>query len=470
MDQSVIPVPSPFARNPKLRESLYEDFLNEELILLLGEKVCYDCFTHLETWLCIPPAYTTIRVSTIFGDGNSTFKMLENILIQEYTNRNLCIPSITIHPVISDLVVIHCPRIPNERLPNRRELIIGSECGAAVLRGANVYAPGILGAPHGLQIGDKVAVYVDIFGECRRGLTKPFAGKKIFVGNGIATMNRQQIFCVDKPNGLAVQIYEPLYNCLPLRDILPKEVFLQNLPSVVCGHVVAPKPSDYVLDMCAAPGGKTTHLATIMKNEGILIALDKSNNKVQKIMRNVQLCNLSCVRAYVYDATKAADDTKTVEDSIATRKSGNFTCPPFPVELFDCVLLDAPCSALGQRPQLSNFMTPKELSSYPRLQKKLFTVGEKLLRKGGTLVYSTCTWTIAENEGIVKWALDTFPELSLDVQVPHIGSGGLQGAGLSQNHLNKLQRFPLITDPSSERINCDEDTIGFFIAKFKKNL
>lgn len=465
MDQKQIN--SPFEKNPNLREQLKQDLFNQK-DYEKAENPSF-VFEQFEKWLTNPPAYTTVRVNTMLTNADVALEKLKNILIQQCANRQLPIPSIIIHPCLPDLLVIYCPPVINQKIPHEHEIIVNSECGISVLRGADVYAPGVVACPHGLKVGDKVAVYADVDNNCRRGLVKPFLGRKKFVGNGILTVNRQQIFCIEKPYGLAIKIDEPLYNCWSFKDILPESLFLQNLPSVLCSHILAPKPGDYVLDMCAAPGGKTTHIGILMKNKGKLIALDKSLSKIQKITKNVKHCKLSCVKEFVYDSTKAVDTTKTSEDSENIRKSESLLMPPFPTELFDCVLLDAPCSALGQRPQLSNMMTLKELHSYPFLQKKLFNVAEKLLRKGGTLVYSTCTLTISENEAIVQWALDTFMNLILVSQSPHIGGIGISGTSLNPDQLRKLQRFPAASSIINGKTDFNTDTIGFFIAKFKKS-
>lgn len=91
--------------------------------------------------------------------------------------------------------------------------------------------------------------------------------------------------------------------------------------------------------------------------------------------------------------------------------------PPYPVNSFDRILLDAPCSALGQRPSLNNPMTSKELASYPALQRKLAATAVKLLKPGGTLVYSTCTFTSEENEEQVATLLREHKDMHLQPQV-----------------------------------------------------
>ncbi|MGH0164527.1 UNVERIFIED_CONTAM: hypothetical protein FKN15_060664 [Acipenser sinensis] len=209
---------------------------------------------------------------------------------------------------------------------------------------------------------------------------------------------------------------------------------------------------------------------------GEVIAMDKIANKLERIKQNAALLQLKCIKAYCFRGTKA----------LATDATGSSTDgPPFSPESFDRILLDAPCSGLGQRPNMACTWSLKVVLSYQLLQRKLFTVAVKLLKPGGVLVYSTCTITLAENEEQVAWALQTFPCLRLQPQEPHLGGEGMMGACLSRDQLKQLQRFDpgcvpaegLRFNPeeeSSQRTEADfiqqanKDTIGFFIAKFVK--
>ncbi|XP_036698044.1 tRNA (cytosine(72)-C(5))-methyltransferase NSUN6 isoform X4 [Balaenoptera musculus] len=275
------------------------------------------------------------------------------------------------------------------------------------------------------------------------------------------------------PRGIGVRMTDPVYLSPSFDNVLPSYLFLQNLPSAVVSHVLDPQPGEKILDLCAAPGGKTTHIAALMHDQGEVIALDKISNKVEKIKQNALLLGLNSIRAFCFDGTKALK-LDMVKDTDGE--------PPFLPESFDRILLDAPCSGMGQRPNMACTWTLKEVTSYQPLQRKLFTVAAELLKPGGVLVYSTCTVTLAENEEQVAWALETFPHLQLQHQDPQVGGEGMLGAGLSSEQLKRLQRFDPCVVPSQDsdtgslrdaRIEdmiwlANKDCIGFFIAKFVK--
>ena len=198
-----------------------------------------------------------------------------------------------------------------------------------------------------------------------------------------------------------------------------------------------PQPGERVLDMCAAPGGKTTHIAQKMNNTGLVVAGDKSNNKIKTIQSNCTRLGVTNVRAFAMDSTKClaaagAEIPVSCDESVS---------PPFPGEYFDRILLDAPCSALGQRPQFYNKIKIKELESFPKIQRKLFSTAVGLLAPGGVLVYSTCTNNLEENDNMVTWAINTFPDIEEDAERKSFG-----------------------------RPNSEVDTITFFISRFRKKI
>ncbi|CAL1597141.1 unnamed protein product [Knipowitschia caucasica] len=452
---------------PEVTAYLRSVFLNKELLTVVGHQAAEERFERLLSCLSHPPSHTCVRASTHLAPLEEIRQRLEQEL-----NKHLCgssaVPPVEMvpHPCIPDVLLLPVDG-PRCVQPLELEVVVGAQCGSAVLRGAHVFAPGVVSSPKFMKAGDVVSIFSDIDGKCTRGATS-FQGNKVFVGNGVAQMDRSTIFCTNEPKkGVAVCMTEPLYQSPSFDGVLPSLAFLQNLPSVVVGHVLGPRPGERVLDMCAAPGGKTCHIASLMKDQGEVVALDKIRNKIDRIRQNAQMLHLDSITAICFDSVKAV----TSDTDRLKAPEG----PPFPPEYFDRVLLDAPCSGLGQRPSMASSWSLKEICSYQPLQRKLLHAAVSLLKKGGVLVYSTCTVTLAENEEQVAWALKTFPCLSLVPQEPHIGAGGMPGAGLSHDQLCLLQRFsPELswgqTPPDSLfPHSANTNTIGFFIAKFLKN-
>ncbi|RHY29502.1 hypothetical protein DYB32_006897 [Aphanomyces invadans] len=258
---------------------------------------------------------------------------------------------------------------------------------------------------------------------------------------------------------------------------------MQNTPSSVVAHVLNPQPGDTVLDMCAAPGGKTSHLATLMQNRGTLVACDRSRRKVLEMKAFFDAVNLSIIVPIKLDSTQSVlpkqDIVPSVQQVILDARTKNPQAKLLPIagfgaETFDKVrrsaiivttanihpqiLLDPPCSALGLRPRLLHACNLSELEQYSNMQRNFLWAAVFLLKPGGTLVYSTCTVNPKENEQMVRHALDSYP-LELVAQSPVLGEPGLTNQGLTPDQAAKVQRF----DPASP-----SDTMGFFCAKFVK--
>lgn len=168
---------------------------------------------------------------------------------------------------------------------------------------------------------------------------------------------------------------------------------VQDESSCLVGLLVDPRPGEFVLDMCAAPGGKAIHMATLMKNRGKILALDNNEKKLQYIRENSRRQGLRIIQPRQADAAK-----------FKLR------------ELADRVLVDAPCSGLGvigRKADLRWAKDASEISELTVLQAKILENAATLLRPGGTLVYSTCTVEREENEAIVEHFLKTHENFSL---------------------------------------------------------
>jgi len=242
-----------------------------------------------------------------------------------------------------------------------------------------------------------------------------------------------------------------------MHGILDDRLMVQSLPSLLVSHILAPQPGERVLDMCASPGGKTTHLATLMANTGLLVALDRTQSKINDINKLAERLGLGpggCIQAQPMDCRKLMDPAATEPVRLP---DGRMRYPP---EYFDRILLDPSCSALGLRPRLLHTASAADLAGYVKLQRLLLRWAVKLLKPNGTLVFSTCTMNPLENEHNVLFCLENFP-LELQPQAPfHVGEPGLPIPGLSPGSCALVQRF----EPGSPRV----DAMGFFCAKFRK--
>lgn len=215
--------------------------------------------------------------------------------------------------------------------------------------------------------------------------------------------------------------------------------YLQEAASQLSPVVLSPLPGDFVLDMCAAPGSKTTQIAEMMRNKGLLVAVDTEPRRLASLRNNLERLGVTNTILFKKDARFIPDIKKS----------------------FDKILLDAPCS--GNFCIEPNFFSTKTLDgvrSRARLQKELLKAAYKVLNKGGTLVYSTCSLEPEENELVIDWFIKKFPDMHLVDTGLDIGDSGL--TTVFDNKLDpslvKTKRFwPHKTH-----------TQGFFIAKLIK--
>lgn len=449
-------------KDRRVEDFLFSEFYPSEVIEDKGEVACKMEFSHLLREMSYPPLYSTVRVNTMKENIVHVKQDLEDKLQEARPDHRF---AVTTHPELSDTLIIESlTRASEDFKPcSQTEVIVDPSCGSSVLHGADIYGPGVIGLSKGASLEDDVAIYVDLAGKCRRGLKTTYRQPKVFIANGSLGMSRQELFEGHKNTcGLAVEIKET-FVCNPsLNDLLPNKIFAQKLPSIVCSHVLNPQPGECILDMCAAPGGKTNHIATLMGNVGLVIALEKAKSKIRTIRRNSRNFRLNIVKAYHKDARNAV--TPGANEPTPEGR------PPYKSGSFDRVLLDAPCSGTGQRAQIKCLNPLNYMQSFPRNQRALFHKAVEAVKSGGTLVYSTCSLTTSENEAVVAWALEKFPEMKLVEQMPFLGSPGIRCHGLTEDQASKLQRFwPSSRLAGSNDANYNNDTIGFFIAKFVKD-
>ena len=219
--------------------------------------------------------------------------------------------------------------------------------------------------------------------------------------------------------------------------------YVQEASSMLPALILDPKENDFVLDMAAAPGSKTTQIAALMKNKGLIVANDNNYNRLKALTMNLQRSG--------------------VTNTIISLMEGRF----FSKFSFDKILLDAPCSGTGTLRKSPNTIKEWNANMIKRtsgIQRQLIKTAFNNLREGGTLVYSTCTLEPEEDEGVVSWLLDEF-----------------ENAKLEKINLSGLKSSPAVLEFEGKEFNSevkkclriwpqDNDTDGFFVAKIKKSL
>jgi 16S rRNA (cytosine967-C5)-methyltransferase len=175
---------------------------------------------------------------------------------------------------------------------------------------------------------------------------------------------------------------------------------VQGEASQLVGFLLDPKPDERILDACAAPGGKTTHLAELMDDRGEIIATDISARGIDKLKQNIRRLGLTSIRA--------------IQADIERELTGELALP------YDRILADLPCSGLGtlrSHPETKWHRREKDIERLSRLQTKILSRLSSYLKPGGTLVYSTCTLTYEENEQVVEEFLHQHEEFVLQSAV-----------------------------------------------------
>ncbi|MCI7813462.1 MAG: 16S rRNA (cytosine(967)-C(5))-methyltransferase RsmB [Lachnospiraceae bacterium] len=225
------------------------------------------------------------------------------------------------------------------------------------------------------------------------------------------------------------------YNYMKAINAFKKGYFqVQDVSSMLVAEVAAPKWGDYCIDVCAAPGGKSLHLADKLCGSGFVEARDVTESKVRLMEENIDRIDVINMKAVVADAT---------------------VFDPESVEKADILLADLPCSGLGvigKKPDIKYKMTPIKQQELVKLQRKILDTVYRYVKVGGTLIYSTCTIGADENQFNVKWFLENYP-FRLESIDPYL-CDELKGKTTKAGY---LQLLPGI-----------HQSDGFFLAKFKR--
>ena len=222
-------------------------------------------------------------------------------------------------------------------------------------------------------------------------------------------------------------------------------LYIQNPASMIPPLVLDPSPEEWILDLAAAPGGKTVQLAGQMGNRGRISAVESVRSRFFRLLRVLELHGAGNVQTYL-------------KDGAAVWRS----CP----EQFDRVLLDAPCTAEGRfsenDPASFAYWSLKKIREMSRKQRRLMFSAVQSLKPGGVLVYCTCTLAPEENELVVNGALKRFGDSLHLVEVAAPNGNSLRGLGRwrgKELHPDMSRCLRILPDSTME---------GFFIARIEK--
>ncbi len=248
----------------------------------------------------------------------------------------------------------------------------------------------------------------------------------------------QRVFPGAEPAGWHPDVFRLPRNAEPGKTLLHwrGDYYVQEESAAVPVAVLAPGPGERVLDMCAAPGGKTTQIAAALDGEGVVVANEKSSRRIRGLHANVN---------------RTGSTTAVVTHGDGRNMTGTY----------DRILVDAPCSGEGNRARRDGEPAgDTQIERLAQVQRDLCDRAATLLAPGGTMVYSTCTFTPRENEAVVRHVLDTTDlELSrVALDIPHRrGVTAWQDVTYGNRMVQTLRIYPHHLDSG-----------GMFVARFTR--
>lgn len=232
-------------------------------------------------------------------------------------------------------------------------------------------------------------------------------------------------------------IIENPYRITDREEFKQGQFTIQDESSMLVGQITNPRENSLVLDLCSAPGGKSTHIGQLMKNKGRILSRDIYEHKLDLVKENADRLGINIVETQLFDAYEL---DKELEDRV------------------DYCIVDAPCSGLGiirRRPEIKWNRKEEDIKELAKIQKRILNNAKNYLKPGGYIIYSTCTIGEEENLAIVKSFLDENKDFKLV---------GFEDLLCSDNNLDTareghIQMFPHI-----------HNTDGFFIARIQKKI
>jgi len=267
----------------------------------------------------------------------------------------------------------------------------------------------------------------------------------------VNTLKMSEEKCINRLKELGVKLrkvkflpnaykYESEFSLASTTEYALGYFYLQEAASQIPALILDPDESNVILDMCSAPGSKTTQLSQLMNNRGVIFAFDNSSGRLKALKSNLLRCGCKNIISYNKDS----------------RYISNYNIK------FDKILLDAPCSGnFAIDPEFFEKRTVLSFRDRAILQKELLKEAYKVLEEKGSLIYSTCSLEPEENEEVIEWFIKKYDDMyieKIDLKIPNMSKG-----------LTKV--FDKELSPELEkcmRIWPDSGMQGFFVCSLKK--
>lgn len=371
-----------------------------------------------------PGEFFFLRVNTLKVDPGKIFESMGGAHPEVKFHREWCN-----HVPEAIAMTVESGEMP---IPQPKMIEADKHAAEAVMLSAPLYAPGVKTPVTPFSKGDTVSIIH------RFKTTWDGKSHELLIANGVALHDSGKVHRLSR--GTIVNTSQSPF-ITPKIQTWPEfkrgMVLDQSFPSMLATHILAPEPGDVILDACAGSGGKTTHEAQLMKNEGSIVAIDRSKGNLEKMGRRMKRLGIHIITPVHSKLHEAQDILRDLSPAK--------------------VLIDPPCSALGFRPKIYSIFDSNDFKNFAANQFRLVREITPFIPAGSILVYCTCTITARENEMLIARIVD---ELEYEVIKPPVrcGTSGLQVPRLSRREASYLTRF----HPQ------DSPHVGFFIARMQK--
>ncbi|MGC8983105.1 MAG: PUA domain-containing protein [Desulfurococcaceae archaeon] len=335
----------------------FDEELIEELRRVYASRV-----QELLKLLRRPPSRLYARVNTLKTTRANLIRELEEEGVEAYPDEHL-----------SDAIYFRVEGPYEFECSGEKVIVVDEQTAVSVMLGADLYRPGIVKMPKFAK------------GEALRVVTR----RGELVACVEAAVSSDQARAIVK-GLIGVNIGSPYKapKIAQTRAYAKGLLHPQSAPSIVTSHVLSPKEGMLVLDMNASPGGKTGHIVQLTRGRALIVAVDRSEKKVAILQKTLERLGLNIGVLAIPGDSRYAHIDLNIENKA------------------DRVLIDPPCSNLGVRPLLGCGRKFSEVLNLANYQRQFLRSGYYSLKKGGLLVYSTCTLTLKENEENILYAVE----------------------------------------------------------------